>query len=691
MDRTSSTSSTRYTRIPIGQTVPIGDSGVNITFGEDSRLDTKGTGTQDTKAPDTQPAGTLPAGTVPAGMGTRGWIKACKTLGAGMGTGLSWAYRPVMARIATDTLAAGGAPPWMAKAGGLLISELAINPLVIGMGTTTAELISNRMQRVFTESNLAPTKSPDFARDLGDAIGVGFTTMAFALAYQGASRSPQAFEDIYYPALLGGAVTGAMAALVAVMGKEIRQLDALMHDGTVDSTHDMVIEGPRPESKSAGGGQEPAPDSRGERLCRRLRMSSDDQDKLATFFKDRVRAAFEMNREMVFNFIPVIGAQIILAHVLPMMNPAADNIFGLQDSGHMSKETQYALASALAVALVHNKRVEGWTSYLTGNPTDKGALNRTEPARLARQLMPMLVNAAVMLGSAWIADTMASSGVHDTSTRSVVSDQMSEWGRLGSGGAPEVRQVVSGVLSGLLLLRMAAGSGEGPRMRELVTSGVGGALAGATLPVPFQAGALGGVMLHTLVAPTHPLPDLTTKQGWRALPDDGAMGYGRQVIRPLKSMATGAIHAITTTRKLTCGVAGGTAGGMLLGGAALAVTAMATGGLPIPIAVSVGASASGAGSLLGMLAAYCRRSCAPVDTQVDTPEDTEDLPDNEAQVEVASTPSRASSRLASPSGSPGEVEFQSMAPRDGDEGDDIHSTAVTVHTMARAQTDSGNV
>lgn len=626
---------TKFTSLQRGTTYLLPEGKSTVTFGTDEAqgpaqsTDTKGTG--------------VVAQPVTTGEADRAWIKFCKVLGAGMGTGLSWSFRPLMAKIATETLLAGGVPPRLATAIGLMLSELVINPLVIGTGTTTAELISNRIQRLVTGGNVNGVKSPDFAKDLGDAIGVGFTTMAFALAYEGAGKPPaQTSWETYAPALLGGALTGAMAALTAMMGKELRQLDAMMQERELTGKHDLVMETPpelafeKPvDSKQAepdleqaqplipGAGDPAQRASCGKRLCTRLALSSKDQVYLEGFFKDRVKAAMEMNREMVLNFVPVIHAQILLAYVLPMINPAKDNILGLTDLEHMTKETQYQLISALATALVHNKRVEGWTNYLTGTPTPKQPdLNHTDVTKLAKQIVPAVVNGAITLVSSYIASVVSS----PEKMSDAIKEQFAGWSDLGDGTPQQVLQLAGGMLSGMLLLKLAAGSGEGLRMRDMVTSGVSGAIAGFTGSVPAQFGAVVGSVSHALIQPTHDnlvLPkakekELTqstagsteyAREYAKGFAKDGVLGYTQQIARPLKSMAQGAFHAITNARSFVPAFAGGTAGGALLGGTtAASLTAAGIVAMPggVPVALVVGAGASLTGGLLGILAAACR-------------------------------------------------------------------------------------
>ena len=602
---------TKYNSLQRGTTYRLPDGKSTVTFGTDEAqglapsTDTKGTGVV-----------ALP---VTTGDADRAWIKFCKTLGAGMGTGLSWSFRPLMTRIATETLLAGGVPPRLATAMGLMLSELVINPVVIGTGTTTAELISNRIQRLFTGGNVIGGKSPDYAKDLGDAIGVGFTTMAFALAYEGAGKPPaQTSWETYAPALLGGALTGAMAALTAMMGKEIRQLDAMMQEKELTGKHDLVMETP-PElafpkpldnkqadpdleqgsllPQSGGGPAKRA--SCGQRLSTRLAMSNSDKVALKGFFNDRVRAAFETNREMVLNFVPVVQAQILLAYTLPMINPAKENILGLTDREHMTKETQYQLVSALATALVHNKRVEGWTNFLTGTPTAKQSLKPTEFNKLAKQIVPAMVNGAITLVSSYIASVVSS----PDKMSDAIKEQFAGWSDLGDGSTQQVLQLAGGMLGGMLLLRVVAGSGEGLRMGEMVTSGATGLMAGFTGQAPVQLGAVVGSVSHALIQPTH---DKLNKE----FSNDGALGYTKQVARPLRSVVQGAFHAITNAHSLVPAFTGGSFGGALLGGTtAASLTAAGIVVMPggIPIAAIVGIGASLTGGFLGVLATGCRQ------------------------------------------------------------------------------------
>ena len=628
---------TKYTSLQRGITYQMPEGKSTVTFGTD---ETQGT----TQSTDTKSTGVV-AQPVTTGKADRAWIKFCKALGAGMGTGLSWSFRPLMAKIATETLLAGGVPPRLATAIGLMLSELVINPLVIGTGTTTAELISNRIQRLVTGGNVNGVKSPDFAKDLGDAIGVGFTTMAFALAYEGAGKPPaQTSWETYAPALLGGALTGAMAALTAMMGKELRQLDAMMQERELTGKHDLVMETPpelafeKPvDSKQASHDLEQGqpliastsdPAQRasfGKRLCTRLTLSGKDQAALEVFFKDRVKAAMEMNREMVLDFVPVIHAQILLAYVLPMVNPAKENILGLDDVEHMTKETQYQLISALATALVHNKRVEGWSNYLTGTPTPKADLNHTDFTKLVKQILPAVVNGAITLVSSYIASVASS----PEKMSDAIKEQFAGWSDLGDGTPQQVLQLAGGMLSGMLLLRLVAGSGEGLRMRDMVTSGVSGVVAGVTGSAPVQFGAVVGSMSHPLIQPTHDnlvLPkakerELTeskaaskeyAREYARGFAKDGVLGYAQQIVtKPLNSMVQGAFHAITKARSLVPALAGGTAGGALLGGtAAASLTAAGIVVLPggVPVALMAGAGASLTG---GLLVYWPQRAAAP--------------------------------------------------------------------------------
>ncbi|MGE0329484.1 MAG: hypothetical protein AB7P37_02190 [Ramlibacter sp.] len=665
---------TKYTALQPGLTYKLPGGKSTVTFGTDqaevtaSPTDNKGVGTV---AKPVTPSKTDQA-----------WIKFCKTLGAGMGTGLSWSFRPLMAKISEETLLKGGIPPRLATAIGLMLSELVINPVVIGCGTTTAELISSRIQRMVTGGNVVgdPKKSPDYLRDLGDAIGVGFTTMAFALAYENAGKPPaETSWDVYAPALLAGSLTGALAALTAMMGKEIRQLDALMQEKELTPNHDLVMEtppelafeGPK-ESKynkddlESGHGADDSQAQRascGKRLCTRLKLSSKDLAALDVFIKDRMKAAFEMNREMVLDFVPVIHAQILLAYVLPMINPGKENILGLHDTEHMTKETQYKLITALATALVHNKRVEGWTNYLTGTPTPKKDLNHTDFnklftgqfGKLAKQLVPALVNGAVTL----VASYISAVALPNRKFSDAVDQQFAGWSDLDKGTPQQVLQLAGGMLGGMLLLRLAAGSGEGVRMREVVTSIVSGGFAGASGSVPAQLGAVIGSASHALVHPTHDnlvLPkakeevlsnDSTAgdkeyaKAYAQGFTNDGALGYAKQIItKPLKSMAKGGYHAITQARSLVPAALGGTAGGALGGG--LIAAGLTAGGIVsmpgVPVAFAVGAGASLVGTGLGLLTTYCRNAKT---TSSVTPDNKEGSSGQKVEVEMQTTDTQA--------------------------------------------------
>lgn len=626
---------TKYTALQPGITYQVPGGNTTVTFGSGeaqgpaSPVDTKGSG-----------GGATP---ITPSKTDQAWIKHCKTLGAGMGTGLSWSFRPLMARITTETLIAGGIPPRLATAIGLMLSELVINPVVIPFGTTTAELISGRMQRLVTGGNISGPKSSDFAKDLANAINVGFTTMAFALAYQSAGKTTpaQTSWETYGPALQGGALTGALAMLTALMGKQIRQLDALMQEKQLEEGHDLVMETPSElafeapgDSKKADGdleqgqplvprdGDQAGRASCGKRLCARLAMTGKDWAILKTFFKDRMEAAFEMNREMVLDVVPVLHAQILLAYVLPMINPARENILGLHDTEHMTRQTQYQLISALATALVHNKRVEGWTNYLTGTPVVKNDLNHTELGKLARQIVPALVNGAITLVSSYIASVASSPDKMSDS----IKEQFAGWSDLGEGTPQQILQIAGGMLGCMLLLRLVAGSGEGLRMGGMVASGVSGALAGFTGSVPAQLGAVVGSVSHAMVRPTHDnlvLPKAKeeelrkdSKAGPReyakayaqGFAGDGALGYVKQIARPLRSMAQGGYHAIVHARSFVPAALGGAAGGALGGG--LIAAGLTAGGIVsmpgVPVAFVAGAGASLAGTGLSLLAAYCR-------------------------------------------------------------------------------------
>lgn len=651
-----------FTPLLPGTRYQLPDGKTTVTFGTDEAP---------TSSEVTSPKPKLPADPLKTPQPERGWIKFCKVMGAGMGTGLSWSFRPLMTKIATTSLIEAGVPKDVAIAIGVMLAELVINPPLIGTGTTTAELISNRVQRLFSGGNVigAKDRSPDFLKDLGDAIGVGFTTMAFALAYEGAGKTTETSWETYAPALLGGALTGAFATLTTMMAKDLRRLDLFMREKPLPGGHSLVMETPADmaspgeiadfqakvaaatiemdlESKGTRSVKEDkynssvesskemaqeAPEKEepkgakghyGERLCHRLSMSAKDRTALEGFFKDRMKAAFEMNREMVMGAIPVLHAQILLAYLVPLMDPAPGkpNILNLHDLDHMTKETQYKLVVGLLTALVHNKRVEGWTNHLTGTPTPKIKQDfQTSLVQMARQLVPAVVNGAVALVSSYIAAVASS----PEKMSAAIQDQFAAWGDLGDGSHQQILQLAGGMICGMALLRAVAGPNSGVNLKEVVTSGFAGAFAGFTGSAQAQFGAVVGAASHALVQPTHDnlvLPKdkeltddkasfgKTAREYARGFAKDGVLGYTRQIARPLQSMAEGGFHAITRARSYLPAAVGGASGGALVGG--LTAASLTAGGIismpTLPVAFVAGAGASVAGSLLGMLTTACR-------------------------------------------------------------------------------------
>jgi hypothetical protein len=383
---------------------------------------------------------------------------------------------------------------------GTAVAEGLLNPAVIGVGTMTAEALGRFGLSLGTTADFvgANGRSPDFRPDLGHAIGVGFTVMSFALAYQAAMDGPRtSFAEIYVPSAIGGGVTGAVAMGAAMLGKQGRQLDALMRRVPLANENELIVEGPQDEGARCG-----------ERLLDRLQLkygeaTADGPKSLKTFAVTRMQAYFEANREVVLGFVPVILAQIIANIMLPMIDPSKDeNIFGLYDKPFMDAQTQYALLAATVTALIHNVRVDGWTNWLTDTPVPKAGMQPTDAARLVNQFGAALINVTVACIAGFIIHTLVASG-EDESIANAVYEQAHEWV-----GGLDVPQVVESILTTMLLLRAVVGNGEGVlRFREgMASAAVGlaaGAIGGATGTVSVQAGAAIAAGVHALVPPAH--------------------------------------------------------------------------------------------------------------------------------------------------------------------------------------------
>ncbi|WP_194792820.1 hypothetical protein [Caenimonas koreensis] len=420
-------------------------------------------------------------------------------------------------------------PGPLAIALGTAVSEGLVAPGVLGLGATVAEAAGRLMKRTWTSADVVGPKSPDFAPDLASHIGTAFTIMSFALAYQAAMGEARiTAEQVFVPAAIGGGATGAVAVGTALLGPELRAARAWLRGTPLQGNHNLVIQGPQQTGHC------------GARLCARLRSASTG---LGDYAAARVRAAAEMNRELVLGILPVIEAQMILNVMQPHLDPAQENLLGLQDMEGMTAHEQFALLSASLTMIVHMKRVEGWTNQLFGGPVPKADMQKMTVPHLLTSCGAAVVNLAITCISGYLAREAVLWG-EGASIAGAAGD--AEYGF--DGGVHEL-DLIAGLMIGALALR-AIGSGpigDAFRRSEMAGSLITGIGAGVLTTVPGAGSMAAGLALssgaHALAQPPYERPDVRTPAGrdrWRATGIHGFTGkVGHLVVDTLGALGTG--------------------------------------------------------------------------------------------------------------------------------------------------------